>query len=83
MTGTDWQSTNDDGFHKGWYAVCTRNDTDDDGYLDGVDRYMGDMVVRLTIPMEYKSLEDINGGNTRNIFFVIYSPTGNYSTKRR
>jgi hypothetical protein len=62
----------------------TRNDTDDDGYADNVDRYLGDAVVQVTI-MEYKSKEDINGGSTRNIFFMVYYDDADqkFATKRK
>ncbi|MFA7341785.1 MAG: hypothetical protein WCY65_01255 [Candidatus Methanomethylophilaceae archaeon] len=59
----------------------TNPDTDDDGYNDNVDRYYGDAVIRLTVT-QYKSWEDINNGNTRNIFFVITYDGTSLSTRR-
>ncbi|MHC1710086.1 MAG: hypothetical protein AB9819_06750 [Methanomassiliicoccales archaeon] len=60
----------------------TRADTDDDGYLDNVDHYMGDAVLRVTI-MEYKTREDVNiGDDDCNIFFVIRYGDQELSTKR-
>ena len=59
----------------------TNPDTDDDGYRDNVDRYYGDAVIRLTVT-QYKSWEDINNGNTRNIFFVITYDGSSLSTRR-
>ncbi len=48
----------------------TRADTDDDGYADNIDRYMGDAVLRITL-MEYKTLDTINGQDNVPVFFVI------------
>jgi len=61
----------------------TRSDTDDDGFADNVDRYLGDAVLRVTI-MEYETLDTINGQDNVPVFFVInYQDEGQeFATKR-
>ena len=49
-------------------SACS--DTDDDGYNDNIDRYLGDAVLRVTI-LNYTTLDTINGQDTVDVFFVI------------
>jgi subtilisin-like proprotein convertase family protein len=77
---TDWNEVN---AHTPCGVVTdpTRNDTDDDGCPDNLDRFLGDGVVEATI-MEFKSLQDINGGNIHPIFFVVTYNGNSFCTKR-
>jgi hypothetical protein len=72
----DWSSA---------YAVSVGSSpsltTDDDGYNDNIDRYMGDAVLRVSI-LEYRTKEDINYDDDRTIFFVIKYNGEMLSTKR-
>jgi subtilisin-like proprotein convertase family protein len=60
----------------------TRNDTDDDSFLDNVDRNpTGDALVKLTIDGFW--LDDkVDGGETANVFFTMKANGFHYATTR-
>ena len=59
----------------------TYADTDGDGYGDSADKYLGDMMLHVRFYF-FNAWEDINNGNTHNIFFTLAYDGVTLSTAR-
>ena len=59
-----------------------RTDTDADGYADNVDKYMGDMMLKLSI-LGYEPTDDVNYGSNHQFFFTVQTDgTTTFNTAR-